>query len=62
MPVVASENGTRPAGVLTYTAEDPASLANTVERVLHDRAAAVNAIPHLPVADTVTDEVALLTS
>jgi len=62
VPVVASENGTRPAGVLTYTRDDPASLAHTVEQVLRNRAAAIDAIPHMPVADTVTDEVALLTS
>ena len=62
VPVVASENGTRPAGVLTYPAEDAQAMAQTVERVLADRAAVVAAMPAVTVRDTVTDEVALLTA
>jgi len=37
-------------------------MAQTVERVLADRAAVVAAMPAVTVRDTVTDEVALLTA
>src|SRR5690606_5436791 len=40
VPVVASENGTRPASVVTYKATDPDDLAAKVEGVLADEAAA----------------------
>jgi glycosyltransferase involved in cell wall biosynthesis len=62
VPVVASENGTRPAGVVTYPAEDAALLATTVEHVLDNRVELVSASGSLDVADTLTDEVALLTA
>ena len=61
-PVVASENGTRPAGVLTYPAEDPLRMAERVEHVLANREQVVASLGVLVPADTVTDEVALLTS
>ncbi len=61
-PVVASENGTRPAGVLTYPAEDPSQMAELIEYVLANRQQVVASLgSHVP-ADTVADEVALLTS
>lgn len=60
VPVVAAENGTRPPGVVTFTANDPQDLAVKVEAVLvhydHIRRALV--VP--PVRDTVTDEANLL--
>ena len=62
VPVVACENGARPDGVITYPASDANALAAGVERVLADRAAVVAAMPAIEVADTVTDEVLLLTS
>lgn len=62
VPVVACENGTRPAGVITYPAEDAAALAAAVETVLADRKGVVDHLPRITVADTVDDEVALLTS
>jgi glycosyltransferase involved in cell wall biosynthesis len=62
IPVVAAENGSRPAGTVTYTATDPAALAEAVDRVLSNRAAVVAAIPPVPVKDTLQDEADLLTS
>lgn len=60
-PVVASENGTRPAGVVTYPAEDAGALAEAVEHVLACRADVVAGIGALDVPDTLAQEVALLT-
>jgi hypothetical protein len=62
VPVVGCENGTRPAGVITYPPTDAAAMAAAVEHVLANRDAVVAAIPRSAVPDTVTDEVALLTS
>jgi glycosyltransferase involved in cell wall biosynthesis len=62
VPVVACDNGTRPAGVITYPAEDPAALAAAVEHVIANRAAVVGTMTREEVGDTVSDEVALLTS
>ena len=39
VPVVACENGTRPTGVLTYTADDPEEMAAQIEHVIVNRAA-----------------------
>ena len=61
IPVVASENGTRPPGVLTYPAEDPDRLASQVEYVLDNRRDFVAGMQTLEVVDTLADEVALLT-
>jgi glycosyltransferase involved in cell wall biosynthesis len=61
VPVVASENGTRPPGVHTYPADDADRLAATVDFVLNRHADIVAGMDHLDVADTLTDEVALLT-
>jgi len=62
VPVVASENGTRPEGVITYAADDPAGLAEAVLGVLDTGGNAVPATDHRELPDTVTDEVALLTA
>jgi glycosyltransferase involved in cell wall biosynthesis len=61
VPVVACENGTRPAGVLTYPPTDAERLASVVEHVIAHRDEVVAAIPSLEVRDTVMDEVDLLT-
>ena len=60
-PVVASENGTRPEGVVTYHAEDAMEMANAVEDVVVRRADVVARMGRLNVADTLSQEVALLT-
>jgi glycosyltransferase involved in cell wall biosynthesis len=62
VPVVASENGTRPAGVLTYPPEDPQGLAETVEYVLGHRAEIVARLEESDPPDTLADEVAVLTA
>ena len=62
VPVVACENGNRPAGVVTYPAEDAKSMAAAVERVLADRANVVASLAVIEAADTLSDEVALLTA
>ena len=61
VPVVASENGTRPAGVITYPVEDAGRLAETLEYVIGNRPAVVADMAQLDVVDTLADEVALLT-
>lgn len=60
-PVVASENGTRPAGVITYPVEDSAALAAAVDRTIVNRADVVARMGNVTVADTLSQEVALLT-
>lgn len=62
VPVVACENGTRPAGVITYPARDADQMAAAVEHVLANRAAVAAALAAVDVRDTISDEVALLTS
>jgi glycosyltransferase involved in cell wall biosynthesis len=60
-PVVASDNGTRPVGAMTYPVEDAIGLAAAVEQAL-DRPEAVDAgSPGLDIADTLSQEVSLLT-
>jgi glycosyltransferase involved in cell wall biosynthesis len=61
VPVVACENGTRPAGVITYPAEDAEALSSAVLSVLDRREEIVTGMPQLDVGDTLTEEVALLT-
>jgi glycosyltransferase involved in cell wall biosynthesis len=60
-PVVAAENGSRPAGVVTYPATDATALAEAVLRVLENRDAVVSAIPAPEIADTLVEEANLLT-
>lgn len=62
VPVVAAENGTRPVGVITYSATDPDDLANVVSEVLAKRDAIAAALPRPALRDTLGDEVHLLTS
>lgn len=61
VPVVASENGSRPPGVVTYQASDPDDLAAKVAGVLADHQAISAAIPVPDIRDTVAIEVDLLT-
>jgi glycosyltransferase involved in cell wall biosynthesis len=61
VPVVACENGTRPAGVLTYTADNAGEMAAQMEHVILNRTQVVEALGRLDVPDTLADEVALLT-
>ena len=62
VPVVGSDNGTRPEGVITYAAADDRELASAVGDVLTRRDAIVATLRRQHVPDTVADEVALLTS
>jgi glycosyltransferase involved in cell wall biosynthesis len=62
VPVVAAENGTRPAGVVTYKATDPDDLARVAERVLRHRAEVVRSIPRPEITDTLSHEALVLTA
>jgi len=62
VPVVACENGTRPAGVLTYAVADSEELAQLLVHTLDDRAAVVARLITEDLPDTLSDEVRLLTS
>lgn len=61
VPVVGSENGTRPPGVITYRADDPESLAAAMARVLTQREDIVASLPRPAVRDTLSEEMQLLT-
>ncbi len=60
IPVVAAENGTRPAGVITYPPTDAAAMAAMVDGVLSNRDAVVAAIPPVSIPDTLHEEATLL--
>ncbi len=60
VPVVAAENGTRPAGTINYAATDGEALANQVDWVLSNREEAVAGIPPMQVRDTLQEEATLL--
>lgn len=62
VPVVACENGTRPAGVVTYPAEDAVRLASTVKDVLERRKDIGAPLKRVDVPDTLDAEVGVLTS
>lgn len=62
VPVVASENGTRPDGVITYHATAADDMAAVVLRVLDEREQIVTELPRPTVRDTLGEEVRLLTS
>jgi glycosyltransferase involved in cell wall biosynthesis len=62
VPVVACDNGTRPAGVITYPVTDAEALAATVADVIARRAEVVAAMQHVELPDTLAPEVALLTA
>ena len=61
VPIVAAENGTRPAGVITFRPDDPADLARQIEHVLDHRPAVLAAMPAPQIQDTLSDEIAVLT-
>jgi glycosyltransferase involved in cell wall biosynthesis len=60
VPVVASENGTRPPSVVTFTPADPDALAEKVTYVLDHEAEVRAAVVRPEIRDTVADEAALL--
>ena len=60
VPVVASDNGARPAGVLVYSAANAARMAETLAQSLRHRDELVAALPPLAVEDTASFEVDLL--
>jgi len=62
VPVVASENGSRPPGTMTYPPNNPDALAEAVDAVLTNPEDVRAAIPPVPVHDTLGDEAALLTA
>ncbi len=62
VPVVACENGARPQGVITYPAEDAEAMAQMVDHVIANREQVVAAIGTVDVQDTLSHEVAVLTS
>ena len=61
VPVVGSENGSRPPGVITYRATDAWDLARQVIRVINSREEIVATMKRPEPRDTLADEVALLT-
>jgi glycosyltransferase involved in cell wall biosynthesis len=61
VPVVASENHTRPPGVVRYPATDPQALANALEDVIVHRSRIVEELAAPEVVDTLRVEVDLLT-
>ncbi len=62
VPVVASENGRRPEGVITYKAGDVDDLENKVSYVLGNIDEIKRSIYSPPIRDTVLEEVELLVS
>jgi glycosyltransferase involved in cell wall biosynthesis len=62
VPVVASENDTRPPGVRTYLATDPAALAAAVNEVLDGRDVTAKKRPRPEIEDTLSVEARLLTA
>jgi glycosyltransferase involved in cell wall biosynthesis len=62
VPVVASDNGTRPAGVVTYQATSAEDLAAKIDRVLAARDDVIASIPPIDLPDTIEPEVHVLTA
>jgi len=60
VPVVAAENGARPAGTVTYEATNARALSARLLEVLDQRDAIAAAIPAPLIADTLEDEAQLL--
>jgi glycosyltransferase involved in cell wall biosynthesis len=60
IPVVASDNGTRPASVVTYDARDPHDFADKLDRTLRNRDGVAAGIIPPVVSDTVEAEVNLI--
>jgi hypothetical protein len=61
IPVVSSENGTRPRGTITYEATCPEDLARVVLDTLANRASIAASLPRPEVRDTLSEEMRLLT-
>ncbi len=62
VPVVACDNRTRTAGVLTYDPEDAEGMAARLRYVLENRTAVIESLGPVPVRDTLSEELQLLTS
>jgi glycosyltransferase involved in cell wall biosynthesis len=60
VPVVAVENGTRPAGVITYDPTDVERLADILDHVLRQRDEIAAALQPPPARDTLAEEAGLL--
>jgi glycosyltransferase involved in cell wall biosynthesis len=60
VPVVASENGHRPVGVVTYPATDPAGLARILDETLSKRHLIKASLPSPEIPDTLSREVQML--
>lgn len=60
VPVVASENGTRPHGCVTYSADSPEDLSEKVLSVIADRQHVVDSLPPVVIEDTLATELAVL--
>ena len=61
VPTVAADNGTRPAGVVTFRSHDPVDLADKLQYVINERRRIVAAIPSPEIHDTLQEEIAVLT-
>jgi glycosyltransferase involved in cell wall biosynthesis len=61
VPTVAAENGTRPAGVVTFRSDDPADLSAKLRYTLDERPSVVAKIPPPEIHDTLRTEIAVLT-
>ena len=62
VPVVATENFNRPAGVVTYPPEDAEALATALGNVLERPAEFAARLPNVEVRDTLAEEARLLTA
>lgn len=62
VPVVATENRTRPPGVITYDPRDPDALASILDDVLRRRHQITAQLPRPVLRDTLAEEAALLTA
>ena len=60
VPVVASENGNRPASVITYRADSPSSLSETLSWTVRNRERVVASLKIPESVDTTDDEIGLL--
>ena len=58
---MAAENGTRPAGVVTFRGHDPVDLAGKLQYVINERHTVVASIPPPEIHDTLREEIAVLT-
>jgi glycosyltransferase involved in cell wall biosynthesis len=61
VPTVAAENGSRPAGVVTFASDDARDLADKLEYTLANRERLAASLPPLEIGDTLMEEVRLLT-